>query len=286
MPAVNDQRRADASTSRSRAAKIQFSINALRTLMGVDVSHDAESSLEVFSGRLLKPGQFLIRAGELFDAFYVVNAGYLKTVFTDPGGDEQVLGFPTKGDLVGTDGFDQTHHVNDVVALSDAQVVVVPYEQLRTLSMRHPELLTDLLRVVSHQLVEEQLASTASAALGVEARVARFLLKISQQMDRQGYSSSCFNLRMRRQDMANYLGMKLETVSRTLSQLGRQALIEVRQREITVLDFNGLREMARQSSRQHHRRRSGVQNGAANGLRRQSSKVTPWSSLIDRPTDS
>ncbi len=294
MPAAKKTRSFASVRTCASTGERQFSVNDLRMLLGVANERDLPDTQVTFAGRLLRPGEYLVRAGEAFEALFVVNSGCLKTVFTDPGGNEQVLGFPARGELIGTDGFDQAHHVNDVVALSDAQLVVVPYEQLRSLSVRHPELLTDLLRVVSHQLVEEQLALTASAALGVEARVARFLLKISTQMAGQGYSASCFNLRMRRQDMGNYLGMQLETVSRTLSQLARHKLITVKQREITILDFSRLRDLARNGSKPDDRRIA--HRTSSQGVSRSSCRVvagkrampqaTPWSPLIDRASDS
>lgn len=218
--------------------------HALDELLGV-ASSQSDATKPVFQHRRVKAGQRLISAGHLFESLFVVNGGFFKTVFIDESGNEQVLGFPMKGDLIGTDGIGSRTHVNEVVALSAADVVVVPFSGLEALGRVHHGLDDLLLRIISQQLVHEQLALTAIGALCAESRLARFLLRTGARMRAMGFSDREFILRMSRQDIGSYLGMKIETVSRTLSTLMRKELIAVNQREVTLLDIDGLEAVHR-----------------------------------------
>jgi len=190
------------------------------------------------------PGASLIKAGQVFDALLLVKSGFLKTVFTDEGGNEQFVSFPVTGELIGTDGFGNGRFINDVVALSDVEVIRIPFTDLKTLQRADPEIVDTLFRIVSYQLVQEQLALTAIGALCADARVARFLLKLGFQDYSQDHPDQPLHLWMTRQDMGNYLGMKIETVSRTLTLLSSMGLIRVNQRTVEIVDPNGLKGIA------------------------------------------
>lgn len=256
----------------------------LNTLLGVRDEYAPDTP--VFSHRRIKAGQHLVRAGQAFNELYVVNGGFLKSVLTDDCGNEQVISFPMKGDLIGTDGIGDQVHVNDVIALSDADVVIVPFKRLDLLSKLHPGLDASLFRIISQQLIEEQFALIAIGALCVESRLARFLLKYGKRMAGQGYSGRQFNLRMSRQDMGNYLGMKIETVSRTLTAMAGKGLIRVKQREITIVNADKLEILARTGvvkNADHTDRESSGQKSPATGAAKRSippAPATPWSMLI------
>lgn len=262
-------------------------------------------SLEVdfapFEHLKIKSGASLIQAGQAFEALLLVKSGYLKTVFTDEGGNEQVVSFPVIGDLLGTDGIGNGRYINDVIALSGVEVIRIPFTDLKTLQQADPEIVDTLFRIISYQLVQEQLALTAIGALCADARVARFLLKIGLQDEKQDHLDQSLHLWMTRQDMGNYLGMKIETVSRTLTLLSSRGLIRVNQRVVEILDPVGLKGIAYNGSprqgpllvRQRRSRMATVGTGlkcsdarsdqllagpVCGGTRVHS---TPWSALLD-----
>lgn len=229
-------------------------------------------------------GTRLILAGQEFHELMLVNAGCLKTVFSDEGGNEQVVGFPVRGDLLGTDGISDNRYVNDVIALTDVEVLLIPFTDLRSLQQVHPGMVDSLFRIISHQLVQEQLALTAIGALSAESRVARFLLKLSLQMRLEHQSETVLTLQMTRQDIGNYLGMKIETVSRTLSLLASQGLLHVSQRRIELVDRRGLESiacngLARDGPLLVRQRKARAVN--TRPLHSADDPPTPWSGLVD-----
>lgn len=229
-------------------------------------------------------GTRLIFSGQPFYELMLVNAGYLKTVFSDEGGNEQVIGFPVRGDLLGTDGISDGRYINDVVALTEVEVLLIPFTDLRSLQLAHPGMVDSLFRIVSHQLVQEQVALTAIGALSAESRVARFLLKLSLQMRLERQSESILTLQMTRRDIGNYLGMKIETVSRTLSLLASQGMLLVSQRRIELVDRNGLESIAYNGLTRNgpllvRQRKARPVNALP--LHSVDDPPTPWSGLVD-----
>lgn len=200
---------------------------------------------ERFLRRRVKAGHPLFTEGEHMDSIYVVYTGFLKTLLTDSDGNEQVLGFPMRGDLLGVDGLYKGAYVSRVVALSDADVVVIPWRRLTTLSRNHPELENLTYSVLSRELVNDHLLLGVLGTLGAEARVARFLARLSDRYREMGFSPRRFLLRMSRQEIGSYLGLTLETVSRSFSALHASQYIRVDQREIEILDLEGLRHLQR-----------------------------------------
>lgn len=268
---------ANRTSPRSRGAS-WCSAKGLNTLLGVDATE--ESDLPLFRCVQVRSGQSLIRAGQVFTTLFVVKAGFFKTVFTDETGNEQVLGFPVKSELLGTDGLGDHAHVNEVVALTAADVVEIPFTCLGTLASMQAGLDETLLRTVSRQLVHEQLALTMIGAMRADSRMAGFLLGIGQKMNAMGYSSVEFNLQMNRQAIGSYLGMKIETVSRTLTGMARSGLIELHQRQVRILKPDGLRELYRQGPlKKSNITRDDSAAQTQPSVPHQSAQ-TPWSGLV------
>lgn len=196
-----------------------------------------------FQRRRVKAGQWLFGCGEKFDAVFIVHSGFLKTLILDEAGNEQILGFPLKGDLLGIDGLHSEHYASNAVALTDCELVVIPFRELATLGHGHATLENWLYRAVSRELVREYSVVGLLCTLGAEARVARFLVSLSERFKNLGYSPVAFNLRMTRQEIGSYLGLKLETVSRSLSALQLAGFISINQRAVSLHDINGLRAL-------------------------------------------
>lgn len=204
---------------------------------------DEEDTL--FQHVRFKAGQRIHRIGQAFDTLYIVNSGFLKTVHIDEFGNEQVLSFPMKGDLLGIDGIHKQHYASEAIALSDCDIILMPYKTFTSLGRTHVELEQAMFSVMSREIVREQIMISMLSALSAEAKVARFLTNLGERFNQMGYSGRSFNLRMTRQEIGSYLGLTLETVSRTLSALNELGMISVEQREINLLDPIALKTLRR-----------------------------------------
>lgn len=192
-----------------------------------------------------KTGQRVHTIGQPFDTLYILHSGFLKTVLIDEFGNEQVLSFPMKGDLFGVDGIHGRRYASEAVALSNCDLILLPFKKLTALGRLHSEFEHAIYSVMSRELVREQAMVSMLGALSAEARVARFLVSLSERYADMGYSSKLFNLRMTRHEIGSYLGLTLETVSRTLSAFNEIGLIKVDQRSISIKDLEALRTLRR-----------------------------------------
>jgi CRP/FNR family transcriptional regulator len=192
-----------------------------------------------------KTGQRIHTIGQSFDTLYIVYSGFLKTVLIDEFGNEQVLSFPMKGDLFGVDGIHTRRYASEAVALSNCDLILLPFKKFTALGRSHVELEHAMYSVMSRELVREQAMVSMLGALSAEARVARFLVSLAERFGEMGYSSKLFNLRMTRHEIGSYLGLTLETVSRTLSAFNEIGLITVDQRSIGIKDAEALKTLRR-----------------------------------------
>lgn len=192
-----------------------------------------------------KAGQRIHTIGQHFENLYIVNSGFLKSVLIDEYGNEQVLSFPMKADLLGIDGIYTQRHASEAVALSDCDVILVPYKTFSALGRTYAELEQAMFSAMSRELVREQAMISMLSALSAEAKVARFLTNLGERFGQLGYSNKVFNLRMTRHEIGSYLGLTLETVSRTLSAFNELGLITVDQRQIGIIDPVSLKALRR-----------------------------------------
>jgi CRP/FNR family transcriptional regulator len=150
-----------------------------------------------------------------------------------------------KGDMFGVDGIHTKRYMSESVALSNCDLILVPFKKFTQLGRSHIEFEHSMYNVMSRELVREQAMVSMLGALSAEARVARFLVSLSERFAEMGYSSKLFNLRMTRHEIGSYLGLTLETVSRTLSAFNEIGLISVDQRSIGIKDIDALRTLRR-----------------------------------------
>lgn len=204
-------------------------------LLGLDMKVQDQALHALFRHKLLKPGQKVYHNGQKFEALYVVNAGFLKTVMLDDEGNERVISFPMKGDLLGSDGIYGDIHASEAIALTDCDLIVIPFTQLMSLGRICQDLEHIIYRVVSRQIVHQNVNHVSYSALRSDARVARFLTLEVDRHTAMNFSSQCLRLRMTRRDIGSYLGLTLETVSRSMSALHAAGIITVNQREIKIL---------------------------------------------------
>ncbi len=193
-----------------------------------------------FGRRRVKAGEALYHAGERFQFVYAVRAGTFKSSLNLIDGREQVSGFHMAGELMGLDGVANGHHASGCSALEDAEVCAIPYAHLNDLARSSNEMQLVMSRLMSREIVREHSLMMLLGSMNAEERLAGFLLNLSQRLKARGYSPLEFHLRMSRAEIGSYLGMKLETVSRTFSAFQHQGLLEVDKRHIRILDLDGL----------------------------------------------
>jgi len=197
----------------------------------------------VSARRTIHRGEALFRRGDPFSALFAVRGGFFKTCTTSADGRDQVTGFQMGGELLGLDGFDDETHRCDAIALEDSQVCVIPHAALEHLSQTFPALQRQLRRVMSREIVRDHGVMMLLSGMRAEERVAAFLVNLATRLQARGFSPSSFVLRMTRQEIGTYLGLQLETVSRCFSRLNDEGILEVRQRDIRILDTDGLRRL-------------------------------------------
>jgi CRP/FNR family transcriptional regulator, anaerobic regulatory protein len=193
--------------------------------------------------RKLKRGDTLYRASEPFDALYAVRSGFFKTRVTYEDGRDQVTGFSMAGEILGMDGIGHGVHHCDAVALEDSEVCSIPYARLEELSREISSLQRHFHQLMSREIVRESGIMMLLGAMRAEERIAAFLLNMSQRLNARGYSPIEFHLRMTREEIGSYLGLKLETVSRAFSRFHKDGLIEVEQKFVRIKDIEGLKQI-------------------------------------------
>ncbi len=212
------------------------------------------SELEHIDGRMVAVrrkvlrGESLFQSGDRFDAVYAVWTGFFKTCVASKDGREQVTGFQMGGELIGLDGIGTRRHQVDAVALEDSQVCVIPFGDLELLSHELPSLQQQFHRVMSREIVRTHGVMLLLGSMYAEERLAAFLLNLTHRLQARGFSASTVVLRMSREEIGSYLGLKLETVSRTFSKFQANGLLFVRHRQIRVTDPVGLQQLLDGSS--------------------------------------
>ena len=190
--------------------------------------------------RRLHAGNTLFHAGQPFSHLYLIKTGSLKTVVLLDDGREQVTGFHFAGDVLGIDAISSPNHPSEAIALADTQVCAIPFAQLTRLSRRIDPLQDYVQRLLAREVVRDQGLMLLLGRMHADERVAEFLNNLSRRFRARGYSPHEFTLPMAREDIGNYLGLTLETVSRCFSRLRNRGVIEVDNRRIRILHVEGL----------------------------------------------
>ena len=193
--------------------------------------------------RSIKRGTALFHNGEPFTSLYAVRTGFFKTSLTTEDGRDQVTGFQMAGEIIGLDGIVNEHHTCDAIALEDAEVCVMPFDRIEEISREVGALQKHVHRIMSREIVREHGVMLLLGSMRAEERLAAFLLNLVQRLQARGFSRSDLILRMTREEIGSYLGMKLETVSRTFSRFADEGIIEVKQRHIHIQDAEALKRL-------------------------------------------
>lgn len=184
----------------------------------------------------LQRGESLFREGDPCRSLYAIRAGSFKTYCLGEDGSERILGFYLPGELLGLAGLGSGRHRVSASALDTASVCEVPFDRLQELADHLPSLNHQLYRVMSRRIFHDQEVLLLLGNKSAQERLATFLLNLSERLMQRGQSAREFNLSMTRQDIANYLGLTLETVSRTFTQFQNDGLVDVDRRLIRIRD--------------------------------------------------
>lgn len=212
--------------------------------VGLTLAEMAEVDEHMVTSRhKLARGEKLFQTGDRFECVYAVWTGFFKTCIASKDGREQVTGFQMGGELIGMDGIGTRRHEVDAVALEDSQVCVIPYADLEQLSLQINSLQQQFHRIMSREIVRNHSVMLLLGSMHAEERLAAFLLNLTHRLQTRGFSSSSVVLRMSREEIGSFLGLKLETVSRTFSKFQADGLLFVRHRQIQITDPVGLQQL-------------------------------------------
>ena len=192
----------------------------------------------------LQKSQHLYREGDDFQSVFAVRSGALKAYKTTDDGREQVTGFYFPGEILGMDGISNNAHASSAKALETAAVCEIPFTSLERLSAMMPNLQRHFFQLMSREITEDQQLITLLSKNSADERVASLMLSISTRNSKRKLSATQFRLPMSRVDIGNYLGLTVETVSRVFSRMQKMEILLVDNKEIQILDVDGLKKMA------------------------------------------
>lgn len=197
----------------------------------------------VANRRKVKRGGLLFRNGEKFQSLFAIRTGFFKTCIASEDGRDQVTGFQMAGEIIGLDGIMNDQHSCDAIALEDAEVCVMPFDRVEELSREITSLQRHVHKIMSREIVRENGVMLLLGSMRAEERLAAFLLNLVQRLHARGFSQSELVLRMTREEIGSYLGLKLETVSRTFSKFVEDGIVEVKQRHVRILNTDALKDI-------------------------------------------
>jgi CRP/FNR family transcriptional regulator len=197
----------------------------------------------VHRSRPIQPGEHLFRAGDEFRSIAAVRTGCFKSYIIDHDGQEQVLGFHLPGEIIGLDAIHSLRHTASVVALDTSAVCGMTFDSMTGMARQMPELQTELFRLMSQRISELEVSA---GDLSADERIAMFLLSLSERFARRGYSETEFILAMSRRDIASYLRLATETVSRVFARFQKSGVLRVDRKEVHIRDLPSLKALAGQ----------------------------------------
>jgi len=195
-------------------------------------------------GKPLSKGELLIAQGDEFQSVFAIKTGSVKTYRTSCDGNEQITGFYFPGDLIGLNALDTGVCPDSIKVLETTTVCKVAFEQLDQLSSSLPKLRRQILKTMSKEICNEQHMLQLLANKSADERIATFLLRLSNRFKARGFSDIRFRLPMSRNEIGNYLGLTVETVSRVFTRMQKSNLIQVENKEIEILQIKQLQSLA------------------------------------------
>lgn len=211
--------------------------------MGLEQRDVDELGRIIKRNRPLHRHDHLYRMGDSFNSIYVVKSGSVKTYSSGENGDEQIVGFHLPGEILGLDAIDKGMHTCSACSLETTAICELPFEHLEQLSAKLPSLQHQMFRLLSKEINRDEEMLLVLGKKSAEERLASFLYSLSQRYKRRGYSETEFNLSMSRQEIGNYLGLAVETVSRLFTRFHEEGLLDAQRKHIHIIDMPRLTDM-------------------------------------------
>src|SRR6476661_1537216 len=227
-----------------RASCSACSMHQLCLPMGLDDADMSRLDAIIVRRRKVARDAHLYRMGDPFTNLYAIRLGHFKTFQINVSGEQQITGFQMAVELLGMDAIGTEHHHCSAVALEDSEVCEIPFTRLEELFGHIPMLLHHFHRMMSQEITREQSVMLLLGNMRASQRFAAFLVNLGSRYLARGYSSNSFQLRMSREEIGNYLGLTIESISRLLSRFKKMGLLQVSNREIVVLDPSRLKAIA------------------------------------------
>lgn len=214
--------------------------------------NDAETEIfssHIVSQRRVPKGEVLFRAGDPLDALFVTRLGSFKSSVLTENGSEQVTDFHMSGEVLGAEAIPTEYHTCTVTALEDSEICSLRYRELEALCDRDPKISRQFRLLLGRKIVAAHQNLLILGCTNSTQLLASFLLNLARKFEARGFSKSEFVLRMTRGELGSFLGLKLETVSRTLTHFDELNLIEINQRHVRIINLEGLNAVAKESGR-------------------------------------
>ncbi|MFM0514081.1 helix-turn-helix domain-containing protein [Paraburkholderia sp. RL17-373-BIF-A] len=240
LPALKIFAPATSAKARTAASCSACAMHAFCMPQGLTHAETDRMESLISPSRTIRSGESLYRANDSFQSIYAVRAGSFKTVVMHRDGREQVTGFSLAGNVMGLDGVCSGRHSCDALAIEDSKVCIIPFHLLETMCREVKTLQQHVHRLLGGEIVREATLMMLLGTMSADQRVAAFLLNLSSRLKTRGYSPAEFHLRMTREEIGSYLGMKLETVSRMFSKFQKDGLVDTHGKQIRILDMEGL----------------------------------------------
>ncbi|MFP5391117.1 MAG: fumarate/nitrate reduction transcriptional regulator Fnr [Gammaproteobacteria bacterium] len=227
-----------------KASCSQCSMHQLCLPMGLDNNDIDRLDQIIGKRRRLAKDERLYQMGDPFRNLYAIRFGHFKTYQVNAAGEQQITGFQMAGELLGMDAISTDRHSCDAVALEDSEVCEIPFSRLEELFGQVPTLLRHFHRIMSQEITREQNVMLLLGNMKAEQRFAVFLVNKSARYAARGYASDRFALRMSREDIGNYLGLTIESVSRLISRFNKLGWVRIDKRQVAILDLDTLKAIA------------------------------------------
>ncbi len=212
--------------------------------LGLDMGDIDKLDEIIKRSRPLQKGEYLFNSGDPFTSIYAVRSGSIKTFTESEQGDEQITGLYLPGELMGLDAIHDGEHLGSAIALETTSLCEIPFDILETLSSQIPGLHHQLFRIMSKEIASDQSLLMLMAQKSAEERLAAFLVNLSSRLKQRNFSETEFNLSMSRKDIGNYLGLTIETISRTFSRFQSEGILSTQRKYVKIHKLHTLKDMA------------------------------------------
>lgn len=219
-------------------------LNAICLPYALSPAEIAVVDASVKRAKPLQKNQLVFETGQTFTSLFAVRSGAIKTSKIDDSGDEQVVGFYLPGELIGLDAIASGVYNNTAKALETSSLCEIPFDQMADLSKNIHNLQLHMYRLLSKEIQEDQELQMLLGKKTAEQRIAAFLFNLSERYRLRHLSATRFRLPMVRTDIANYLGLAVETTSRIFTRLQQQEILKVDGKEVEILDTHRLCQMS------------------------------------------